>query len=185
MDNINITGDQQESRECRLHNNSSLPRLNPFSTPRRESKRRRPTPRQPRLEAPEAATTLEAPEEIKAAKNDDDDGLNDGLNDKYKLCERFKKCSIPLLDVRIDGPQAKILKINAMKSPEQTDLESLITIKYLQEFCKPGGGILTMDFCTLGTSFIGECSDLILLSLHQTKNEEKRRSLLELQLLTL
>ena len=164
MDNINIdnniTGDpQQESRACCLHNNSSLTRLNPFSTPRRELKRRRRTPRQPRLEAPEATASLGEQEESKAARNDDndEDGLNDGLNDESKLSKRFKKRSTPFVDVDMDGSYAKIVRINPMICLEQTEFESFLTVKYLQEFCKPGGGILTMDFCTLGLSFIGEC----------------------------
>lgn len=201
IDTNNIKDPQQESHACRLHNNSGLTSLNPFSTstptPRQELKRRRSTPHQPSLEAPEAATTLEAPapapEEVKAAKDEDEDGGDDdGLNDESNLSEHVKTLSTPFLDVRIDGPEARIvnidathLNINAMKPSEQTELELHITVKYIKEFCKPGGGILTMDFCTLGMSFTGECSDLIRKSLHQTKNAEKRGSLLEFQLLTL
>lgn len=48
--------------------------------------------------------------------------------------------------------------------------------KHIIEFCKPGGGRLTLDFVTLGMSFIGECSDLIFLSFHQTKKQGERES---------
>lgn len=51
----------------------------------------------------------------------------------------------------------------------------LFTRRCMKEFCKPGGGKMTLDFVTLGMSFIGECSDLIFLSFHQTKKQGDKR----------
>lgn len=147
-----------ESPECRLHNNSNLTGpSSPFSTPPRGLKRRRrSTNHRDGERAPEVAIVpIESAEAI-PAKNIYDDArtysLDLGNGDE------------------VNGPESA-----GPGKPKRP-----YPLNYIKEYCKLGGGALTLDFCTLGMSFIGECPKLIFPPPHQTKYEEIRRILLEI-----
>lgn len=143
----------------------------PISVP--YPKGRKCTPQQPSLEASVADTIPEAPrvpEEAKAATNaaaaaaGDDDAPSGEANIRKHFC------TCPLI------PENS----SSITPADQKMFDENISLKYGQEFAKPGGGLLTLDFVTLGMSFIGECSELIFLSFYQTESDETSRSLLQI-----